>query len=127
MVCRLLTLIFVLQTSVVLLPFHRVVGASPLVVVDPSRLKQDIDALASHGSRVLGYPGEVWAANFVEKRLKELGYSVTTEAFSEPVPIDDGATLTIEGETPIPIYPFWPNLVRTPTTPPDGLSGPLVY
>jgi hypothetical protein len=127
MACRLLILIVVLQTTVVLLLLHRVAGASPLVSVDPSRLKQDIEALSSHGSRVLGYPGEAWAADFVENRLKELGYSVTVEAFSEPVPVDHGATLTIEEGSPIPIYSLWPNLVRTPTTPPDGLSGPLVY
>ena len=119
--------------------------------VNSNNLKATVAALSSYGSRVSGYPGERAAADFVEKRFRELGLNdVRTETFDVAVPIDKGsATLEFKSartggnhspnkhvanlnsaRTPlnsVPLLPLWPNLVRTSQLPLRGVTGPLIY
>lgn len=81
----------------------------------------------SFGSRVSGYPGCDSAADFVEGEFKRLGLEkVSVQEFPLAMPMDEGASVEVGGNQ-YPVYPMWPNLVRTATTPPDGLTGPLIY
>lgn len=96
--------------------------------VDTTALAQTIRELSTHGSRVVGYEGERFAADYVEKEFTQLfgKESVTAETFTATVPMDKGARLEAGGKT-YPLYCIWPNLVRTSQLPAEGLSGPLIY
>jgi hypothetical protein len=91
-------------------------------------MAETIRALSTNGSRVVGYPGERFAADYVERQFNQLfgPGNVRTESFQATVPMDRGATLTAGGKT-YTIYSVWPNLVRTSQLPPEGVSGPLIY
>ncbi|MFQ6097529.1 MAG: M28 family peptidase, partial [Armatimonadota bacterium] len=79
--------------------------------------------------------GKLGAAGYIFKRFRSIGLGdVDIEPFPVVVPVNAGArtdeeldsTLTVEGQS-FTIYPMWPNLVRTPKTPPNGISGRLIY
>ena len=90
--------------------------------VDVGNIKKDIDVLASYPSRMVGYPGCEQAADYVEKRFREIGLEdITTEDFRVTVPVDEGSRIDIDGQS-FPIYSLWPNLVRTSHLPPEGLE-----
>ena len=94
-----------------------------------ARLKNTVEVLSSVGSRVVGYPGHEEAARYILKKFKEIGLQgVRTEEFEVTVPVDHGASLEIldEGRR-IKLYGLWPNLVRTPTLPVEGIRAKLVY
>lgn len=90
--------------------------------VDLSNIRKDIDVLASYPSRMVGYPGCEQAADYVERRFREIGLEdVHTEDFRVTVPIDQGSRIDIDGHS-FPIYALWPNLVRTSHLPPEGME-----
>jgi hypothetical protein len=96
---------------------------------DLERIRATISELSTRGSRMAGYAGDRLAADFVEGALREAGVAdVQREGFEVVVPVDHGATLEFlpEGES-IELVALWPNLVRTATTPPEGIEGPLFY
>ena len=102
-------------------------------VVDSARIRQTITDLVSFGSRVAGYPGATEAAHYLAGRMREMGLEdVELEEFVASVPLDEGGELTVLDEASlesrsIPIHAVWPNLVRTSTTPPGGITGKLHY
>ncbi|MFA0762150.1 MAG: hypothetical protein HZLCBSQH_002269, partial [Candidatus Fervidibacterota bacterium] len=97
--------------------------------VSEARLQKTVITLASFGSRVVGYPGERLAAEFVRQQFLALGLdAVCEQPFEVVVPIDEGAVLEVPSiGKRYRLYPLWPNLVRTSQTPPDGLRGHLIY
>jgi hypothetical protein len=96
--------------------------------VDPAAMGETIRTLSESGSRVVGYPGERAAADYVETQFDQLfgKENVRSESFTATVPVDHGASLTAGGAT-YTIYGMWPNLVRTSQLPAAGLTGPLIY
>ena len=102
-------------------------------VVDSTRIRKTITDLVSFGSRVAGYPGATEAAFYLADRMREIGLEdVEMEEFVSSVPLDEGGELVILDSTTlesrsIPLYAVWPNLVRTSTTPPGGITGKLHY
>ena len=96
--------------------------------VDAQAMAATIRELSTNGSRVVGYPGERHAADYVKREFESLfgAQNVREETFEATVPMDGGATLSANGKT-YTLYGVWPNLIRTSQTPPEGLSGPLVY
>ncbi|NOZ63483.1 MAG: FtsX-like permease family protein [Caldiserica bacterium] len=90
------------------------------------QLTQHIEYLSSLKSRIPGYPGHEKAASYIENFLKSLGLKVKKEEVEVTVPVSRGGELTIKDKT-FPIYPLWPNLVRTPTVPPQGIKGEVIY
>ncbi|GAB4452565.1 MAG: hypothetical protein OHK0029_03720 [Armatimonadaceae bacterium] len=96
--------------------------------VDPKAMAETIRQLSTNGSRVVGYPGERFAADYVKQQFVDLfgANNVTEETFEATVPVDKGASLQANGKT-YPLYCVWPNLIRTSQLPPEGLSGPLIY
>ena len=108
--------------------------------VNSSELRKTVDQLSSFKSRVAGYPGDSDGANYVESQFKSILGSVQSEQFKVTIPYDAGvedkgktvekgayAQLETPGSNRLRIYPLWPNLVRTPTLPIDGLTAPLIY
>lgn len=114
-------------------------AAAVAATVDSSRLRQTVTDLAGFGSRMTGYPGATDAAHYLADQLRTIGVEeVELEEFTASAPLDEGAELTLlENPAPadsgstleqtIPLYSIWPNLVRTSTTPPEGLTGKLYY
>lgn len=96
--------------------------------IDIDGIRDTVLDLSSMGSRLSGYPGAKLAEEYVLNRFQELGLEVRTQEFTLTTPVDLSASLTLldEGKE-IELYSFWPNGVRTTTTPPEGLEGHLVY
>ena len=97
------------------------------------RISATVRELSSHGSRMPGYPGDRHAADYVEAQLQAAGVAdVKREPFDVTVPIDKGAGIELldaDGRVieQIELLSLWPNLVRTNTTGPEGLTGDLFY
>ncbi len=95
--------------------------------VSADNIAETVQTLASYGSRVAGYDGDAKAAEYVERRFREIGLEdVKVMKFPVTVPVDRGASLSVGGVTKR-VYGLWPNLVRTSQLPPNGLSGKLIY
>ena len=93
-----------------------------------ARLRETVEFMASHGSRVAGYPGCDAAADFIEREFRSIGLdSVSREEYEVTIPVDYGGTLTVteDGRT-FELKGLWPNLVKT-TALPEGIRGPLIY
>jgi hypothetical protein len=103
--------------------------AGQVLAADQERIERTITALATHGPRMAGYPGDGFAADLIERELVKAGVTgVVRESFVVAVPMERGAALEILGqEQEIPLASLWPNLVRTSTTGPEGIEGVLVY
>lgn len=96
-------------------------------IVSEEAVHDVIQTLSSYESRVVGYDGADQAYEYVRQQFETIGLEdIRTDTFPVTVPIDKGSTLTI-GDRAIKIFSLWPNHVRTSTTPPEGLTGPLIY
>jgi len=96
---------------------------------DTSQLQRTVVELSSHGSRMPGYSGDRFAADYVEQQLRAAGVQdIHREPFDVTVPIDKGASLEFLADgTMLPLWSLWPNLVRTSTVPPAGVEAELIY
>jgi len=96
--------------------------------INPDRIRQTIEQFSTHGPRLAGYPACDTAATFIEASFRASGLQdIRSEPFSITVPVDQGGTLELPNGTRLPIHGLWPNLIRTPTLPAEGLNGPLIY
>ena len=78
---------------------------------------------------MVGYGGDTVARDYILSQFEELGLEeITTETFEVTVPIDRGGELRVDetGES-FPIHGLWPNDVRTPSLPDEGVEGHLIY
>ena len=93
-----------------------------------ARLQKDIAALTAYPSRIPGTPGNMAAADTIEKRFNEIGLTkVKHDEYLVTAPFTHGkTTLEIGGRT-LAAYPVYPNQVVGSTTPEKGLTGPIVY
>ena len=98
-------------------------------IVTSERVEAHVRAMSENPSRVVGYPGNRAAMEYVVDAFHAGGLAeVTIDTFTVSSPVDHGFTLTVHDsvETEIPVYQFWPNLVRLNSFP-DGIRGPLHY
>ncbi len=98
--------------------------------IDPARVREHIEALASVASRVTGQPGNAAALEHILAGLEGMGVTdVQQQLFDVAVPATDFARLDVVGgkKAALDLHPVWPNLARTSQTPPEGVTGPLVY
>ena len=100
-----------------------------LRAVSADSISNTVKTLSSYTSRVVGYAGADSAYEYLKAEFEEIGLEdIRTETFPVTVPMDKGSKLTVlETGEEIPLHALWPNLVRTPTTPREGLTGPIVY
>ncbi len=86
-----------------------------------------IKFFSSLKSRFPGSEGHKIAADFIEKKFREIGLkNVKREEFKVTVPVEKYAYIEYEGNR-ININCLWPNLVKTSTLPPEGIEGKLIY
>ena len=87
-----------------------------------------IEFLSNLGSRIPGYEGNAKAADYIYEIFSELGLEeLRREELPVTVPVDKGASLKGPGGARIELYCLWPNMVRTPTLPREGVKGKLIY
>ena len=97
--------------------------------IDSTRIGEAIQRFASFGTRVIGTAGEDSAAAYIAQEFRKAGLqAVDYEPFAGAAPVDEGASIRIlsTGVT-LPVHCLWPNLVRTPSLPKDGVEGALYY
>jgi hypothetical protein len=94
--------------------------------------------LAGYGSesanRAKDVPGSIYAARYVEARLKAIGIEqVFTQDFPVVQPVSTECSLFVDGQevkepdgSPV-IYPARPNLLQASITPAEGLAGATVW
>jgi hypothetical protein len=97
--------------------------------VDQAALWRHIEYMASLGSRVTGYPACDKAANYIIEHLRALNLrDVDVETFPLSVPVVKEATIQVSGtQYNWPLYPMWPNAVRTSQLRPGGIETRVVY
>ena len=90
-------------------------------------LRHSVAEFSASASRMTGYSGAAQAREWLVSQLQDLGLGeIYRHEFAVPVPIDEGFWLEYGTET-LELFGVWPNLVRTPTLPPAGVEGELVY
>lgn len=92
-------------------------------------LKGTVRYLSNLPTRYTGYPGCQKAADYIYEQMRGIGLQeVRREEFFVPVPVEKTAYLTVKGvNRKIKLHALYPNLVRTPQLPPQGLDAPLIY
>jgi hypothetical protein len=99
--------------------------------VEVDNLRRHVENLAACGSRVTCYPGSKRAEDYVYGYLRSLGLQdVHKEEFTAGAPVNRGSSLELATDSArevIPLYPLWPNNVRTSQLPPAGVSGRVVW
>ena len=104
--------------------------ASPVLAAESereARLRRTVETLSAPASRMTGYPGATVAREWLVAELEHLGITdIYRHEFPVLVPIDEGFWLECDGER-LELFGVWPNLVRTPTLPTEGIEGQLVY
>ena len=102
-------------------------GAEVASSLNPDLVRKHASHLAALGSRVVGYPGYYEAARYLLEQLGSLGYSVEVQEFRVASPVEVEAYIEVGGER-LPVHAVWPNaMFVTSPTPPEGVSGKLVY
>ena len=92
-----------------------------------SNLRRDVEFLSGLPSRVPGTAGNAAAAAYVKKRFGEIGLEqVRSDSYLVTAPVTREASLSLGGRA-LQIHPIYPNHVVASTTPPAGLTGPIVY
>jgi hypothetical protein len=98
-------------------------------LADSDALQLTVVELSTHGSRMPGYAGDRYAADYVQRQFAAAGVQeIQREPFEVTVPVDKGASLELLADgTVLRLWSLWPNLVRTSTVPPAGVEAELIY
>jgi ABC-type lipoprotein release transport system permease subunit len=96
--------------------------------VDENQFKADVQYLSSLPTRMPGTQGYVDAATYVSNQITSLVNVLPKgQRFPVMVPLKESATLSTASRGVENIYPLWPAGIRLNSTPPNGITGQLVY
>ena len=97
----------------------------------PDMIRHEIERFVAMGPRIAGYAGADEAHRYIRSRFRSLGLrGVRTDTFEVVVPADRGdGEVVVSGTSGrlLKAWCLWPNGVRTSTTGPRGIIGPLLY
>ena len=90
---------------------------------------EHVNVISSFSSRVTGYNGSIKSAEYIANQLTSYGLKVTFHSYKVVVPVDEGSSVTVlsPNETLYRAYAVWPNGIQSSPTPPEGLTGRLIY
>ncbi|MCD6509844.1 MAG: hypothetical protein J7L11_05615 [Thermoprotei archaeon] len=91
-----------------------------------TNIKDHVYFLSNLGSRVTGYKGFFSAVNYVISVLEKYGISYRIHTYEVVMPIDHGTFIEVNNKQ-FEAYALWPNYVNPCPTPPEGISGRLIY
>jgi ABC-type antimicrobial peptide transport system permease subunit len=98
-----------------------------IIDLNYSIIKSHVEFFSSLSSRVTGYPGSYEAANYIISKFREYGLNVIVQNYSMAMPIDLGSWIKTKDGRQINAYALWPNGPQTCFTPPEGITGKLIY
>ncbi len=101
--------------------------ADPANAVVAGRFEDDLKTLTAGPHRLSGTKEGQAAAAHIEKRLREMGIG---QVMSLDIPVSQTVVNRCDievGGRKIDLLPLRPNLIITPSTPEQGLTGPLMY
>jgi len=93
-------------------------------------VREMVEKFAGMGSRTPGYPGNEDAARFIAEYFESLGIG---DVYEQPlecaVPVEKFGRLELNDGSgaSYDVHCMWPNRVRTPTLPPEGIDARIVY
>ncbi|MBT3287893.1 MAG: ABC transporter permease [Victivallales bacterium] len=96
-------------------------------------LRENLETYTKLGNRFTGSPAFYETEKKVTSQLEELGYRIIVQEHevvvpqehpSRPCQLLDEEGKDVEG---FEIYPYYPNRLRTATTPPEGITGTIVF
>jgi ABC-type antimicrobial peptide transport system permease subunit len=100
-------------------------------IIDQKNLFEHIDFLSNLGSRMTGYPGSRLAAEYISQKFRDYGLEVTSHKYRVLVPLEKQGSIEVisEGQVTraIRAYALYPNLIQTSSTPPEGITGKLIF
>ncbi|MGC9065004.1 MAG: FtsX-like permease family protein [Candidatus Ratteibacteria bacterium] len=100
---------------------------SILAVAQESKLLNHIQYFSSLPDRLAGTESCKRAADYIVDTFRSYGLkNIQIEKFDVVVPIQEYAYLSTKNKN-IPLHAIWPNSIRTCTTPPEGITGTIVY
>ena len=89
---------------------------------------KDLAELTRHPHRLAGSPFGQEAADYIQKRLRDMGLA---EVYAQRVPVvrrsTEDVNLSVDGGPPQPLYACRPDLIAASVTPEEGITGPTVY
>jgi len=110
--------------------------------VKTDHIERHVRNLSRFNPRLAGYPGADAAAQYIVQELQKLGLEDISSGGLEPkLPYREAYWVTVpwvSGQSTVevvsngavlesyPIYPLWPNLVRTSQLPEEGVEYPLI-
>ncbi len=119
--------LFLLFSAGLSFPAFAVSATEEKAVLDEAQYREDLQYLASFPHRL---PGSEWmdkSADYIEKRLREAGLDqVLRQKIKVPYLNVDRCELEIGGEV-VALAPMRPNITIPPATPPEGVTGSLIY
>jgi hypothetical protein len=88
---------------------------------------RDVSALTAAPHRLSGTPAGKAAGEYIERRLRDLGVKeIRTLDFPVWTSVASRCELMVDSAQ-VKLFPMAPNITVTPVTPPEGVSGPLIY
>ena len=97
--------------------------------ISTKRIKKTHEKITSASTRLAGTEGDLEASRFIEREFRRLGLRVIVQTYPVSVPVTKKCEISLEDGSPaagVQIAPFWPNHVRTCTTPPGGIVGQVI-
>lgn len=93
-----------------------------------SNIQKHVQYLSSLETRAVGYKGNELAMRYIKDKFENYAQlaNISLESFQVVTWVDHGANITAASET-IEVYPISPNLLSPSTTPPQGITGRLIY
>ena len=101
---------------------------SQVLKIAPDDILEHVRVLSKFKSRVSGYEDCITASRYIEKLLRDYGYTVVRHSFNVTVPVDHGSSVVFDisgREKIVKAYALAPNSVETCYT--EGTSGDVVY
>ncbi|MEM2342402.1 MAG: M28 family peptidase [Candidatus Bathyarchaeia archaeon] len=99
--------------------------------INYTSIKEHVKMFASMFSRVTGYAGSYAALDYILAVFRKYRLKTFIQNYTLVIPYDEGSWIEANdqdlGKFNITAYALWPNGVQTCLTPPEGITGRLIY